>query len=1061
MRMMGRNSVEYHRATVLERADDHPGLALEYYASRGETPLVWGGSGAQALGLSGPVTPVAYQAIYGPGGAADPTTGTRLVSTTRPGMELVISAHKSVAELGVLGRAEDMHKIMDAERHATLSYLDQVTRDKGGRRGRAAVATPTGGLIYAHARHATSRAGDPCPHDHVLLANVAEMADEAGGWKAPDTTLWREHLHAATMVGRLASAKVAVDLGYAIQADPGPSGRLGHWRIAGIPQEVLDIHSKRAAEIEAECARTDNHSYQARNVAARATRKAKRHQPEGLLMSQWRAELESAGHALTDLVARVDAASREQRPIQPLTKDQGRRLVADVLDPQGTLATRKVFGRKDVVVAMAPHLYGQDPAILEPLVSRTLADPEAIPLIGVSGGRDKVYSVAHVLATEAAIAEMLATQLERSDAPVVPVEAVVGAVRTAEQRCGQRLNADQARAVSAICSSGRGAELVVGVAGSGKTTMLGVVTDAFEQAGYEVLGTATSGQAARNLGRKAGIGSSRTLASLTWRLDHGQISLSERSLVICDEVGMTEDLHLARLLAHTQASGAKLVLLGDHLQLGPVGPGGALGALVARHPGAVHRLEHNLRQQDPAEAQALGALRAGNLDEALTWYVGQDRIRTAPTRDEALQAAADAWAADLAQGKEVALLAWRRANVDELNARARAHMTAAGRLSGPEVVAPGGRCYRSGDQVVTLAPGAEGRLVTSQRGTVVLVEPDAQALVLRMDDQAVVRLGGEDISAERLAHGYATTVHRSQGATVDRAHVYADGGGRELGYVAMSRARQSSHAYLVADDVDQATDDLRRDWGRQLRPTWAIDSGLPDEESLTNESLSHLAKADRVRLGALVHARLQMTRDAVMGAVPADPRPALVEAKAALSQVRQARADLEDGRGAHQHTQAGQAARELAQAIAAQRDAKFRGTWAQGWRDRRQVARQMASSAQAEAHAQERWDAHAGPEAARLEAEIARCQSVVEDLETRHERRSDAIAANNHRFYDLCQTIRSFRDGLEAHRDRMDGVQRPGTGRKAVVRTRLSRGLEHSRRYDIQPDRSAGRGLGR
>jgi len=277
----------------------------------------------------------------------------------------------------------------------------------------------------------------------------------------------------------------------------------------------------------------------------------------------------------------------------------------------------------------------------------------------------------------------------------------------------------------------------------------------------------------------------------------------------------------------------------------------------------------------------------------------------------------------------------------------------------------------------------------------------------------------------------------------------------------MSRARQSCHAYLVADDLDQAADDLRRDWGRQLRPTWAIDTGLPSQESLSKESLSHLAKADRVRLGALVHARLQMTRDAVMGAVPADPRPALVEAKAALSQAHQARVDLQDGRGAHHDTQAGQAARELAQAIAAQRDAKFRATGAQGWRGRRQVAREIASSAQAEAHARERWEAHAGPEAARLEAEIARYQSVVEDLETRHERRSDAIATSNHRFYDLCQTIRGFRDGLEAHRDRMDGGQRPGTGRPGILRSRLSPGPGYEHRYDHQPERSVGRDLGR
>ena len=78
-------------------------------------------------------------------------------------MELVIAAHKSVAELGVIGRAEDMHKIMDAERDATLADLDALTRDVGGRRGRAGVLTQTSGLIYAHTRHATSRAGDPNP----------------------------------------------------------------------------------------------------------------------------------------------------------------------------------------------------------------------------------------------------------------------------------------------------------------------------------------------------------------------------------------------------------------------------------------------------------------------------------------------------------------------------------------------------------------------------------------------------------------------------------------------------------------------------------------------------------------------------------------------------------------------------------------------------------------------------------------------------------------------------------------------------------------------------------
>ena len=50
MRMMGAESVAYHRRTVLERGDDYPGMALAYYASRGETPLRWGGSRRRGAG---------------------------------------------------------------------------------------------------------------------------------------------------------------------------------------------------------------------------------------------------------------------------------------------------------------------------------------------------------------------------------------------------------------------------------------------------------------------------------------------------------------------------------------------------------------------------------------------------------------------------------------------------------------------------------------------------------------------------------------------------------------------------------------------------------------------------------------------------------------------------------------------------------------------------------------------------------------------------------------------------------------------------------------------------
>ncbi len=388
MDIMGSKSVRYHAETVMGRSDDLPGRALEYYGSRGETPLCWGGSGAASLGLDGAVKEFQYGAIYGKGGAVDPLTGGRLVSTRRPGMEIVVAAHKSVAELGVIGRAEDMHTIIDAERDATMGYLDRLTRQRGGRRGRGAVPTPTTGLVYSYSRHATSRAGDPSPHDHVLVANVIEMLDERGGFKAPDTTLWRDHLHAATMFGRMAAARKALELGYAIEPDAGPSGKLGHFRICGIPDEVLELHSKRAAEIDAECERAGYNSYRARGVAPRSTRTYKRHSAITDLMRRWREEIESAGHSVSQIRRNVLAAGDDRRRIKPLTYEQVRQLTMKLLSGEGPLGKRKVFSYADVVVALAPNLYGQEPKVLAQLANAVVADPETVPLIGVAGAKE-------------------------------------------------------------------------------------------------------------------------------------------------------------------------------------------------------------------------------------------------------------------------------------------------------------------------------------------------------------------------------------------------------------------------------------------------------------------------------------------------------------------------------------------------------------------------------------------------------------------------------------------------------------------------------------------------
>jgi conjugative relaxase-like TrwC/TraI family protein len=745
MRMMGMDSVEYHEHSVALRGDDPVVAAAAYYASRGETPMVWGGSGRRLLGLDAEVELADYRALFGAGGARHPVSGERLVRCLRPGLELVVSPHKSVAELGVIGRAEDMHAIVDAERDATLAYLDRLFAVRGGRRGRGQRRTPTGGLTWATSRHATTRAGDPQVHDHVLIANVVAMGDERGGFKGLDTALLRDHLDAATALGRLASAAKAVELGYGIVADDGPSGRLGAWAIAGIPAEVCEIHSKRSAQIN-DAVGADA-SYASRSVAARATRDRKADVPIGDLVPGWRAELADAGHPAAELLTAIDAAGaayeREEVDLE--------RLAGELLAPGGRLAERKTFTRADVIVTAAPHLHGRAPSLLDDAVSAVLSHADAVRLPALAGSREEGWVARCVLADESRIAE-LAERLAGDGWAKVPEEDARTAVAGVEDRIGEPLTPAQQEVAQGLLAAGHRFNVVVGVAGSGKTTCLSAVRAGFEAAGYEVVGTATSGQAARNLGVGAGM-ASRTLASLAWRLEHGRLALSERHVIVLDEGGMTPDVDLLRLLTAVERAGAKLIVVGDDRQLGAVGPGGALRALAERHPDHVFTLADNLRQADPDERAALAELRDGTVARAVTWYARHGRVHPLPDRRHAVRAMIREWAADVDAGRDTLLLAYRRENVEALNRTARELWQRAGRLTGPELTAPGGRRYRAGDWVVTLAAGPDGAWVTSEAARVTAVDPAALTLAAITADGRRLQMGPDEIGAAAWATG--------------------------------------------------------------------------------------------------------------------------------------------------------------------------------------------------------------------------------------------------------------------------------------------------------------------
>ncbi len=439
------------------------------------------------------------------------------------------------------------------------------------------------------------------------------MADERGGWKALDTGLLRDHLHAATAVGRLAGAAKAVELGYGIEADPGRSGRLGSWAISGIPKQAWEVHANRSAQIEA--AVGPDASYRSRSVAARATRDRKSHESVEELVPRWREELSRAGYPAPELAAEVKRAGLAYKPPGREVLDG---LAAELLGPGGRLASEKTFRRADVIVAVAPHLHGLPVSVLDSAVDKVLLHEDAIALPLVSRAREPVWAAGCVVEDERRLAD-LADSLAERRGPAVSHEEAAAAVRHTELARGFRLATRHAEVAKGLLSSGHSLDLVVGVAGSGKTSTLSAVREGFEAAGYKVLGAATSGQAAKALGEGAGV-ASRTVASLTWHIEHGKEVLSPRHVLVLDEGAMTSDSDVGKLLAAVESSGAKLVAVGDHRQLGSVGPGGALEALVSRHPGNVWTLTDNLRQRDPAERHALDHLRAGQVASAVNWY---------------------------------------------------------------------------------------------------------------------------------------------------------------------------------------------------------------------------------------------------------------------------------------------------------------------------------------------------------------------------------------------------------------------------------------------------------
>ena len=491
---------------------------------------------------------------------------------------------------------------------------------------------------------------------------------------------------------------------------------------------------------------------------------------------------------------------------------------------------RSVFDRHDIARALHRAI-NADPREFQNAFARVLTSPELVRL------QDEQRD-AHGRVVEA---ERFTTrrmvELERGMA-----EGVDRLVATAEHGVDRRHVeaalarhpglADEQRAAVEHITGREGIAAVVGRAGAGKSTMLGAAREAWEAAGYRVHGAALAGKAAEGLEQSSGI-RARTLASWERAWERGSDRLGRGDVLVVDEAGMVSSEQMARVVAAVERDGAKLVLVGDPEQLQPIQAGAAFRA-IAERAGSVE-LEGIRRQRERWQREASLALGRQDTARGLAAYEQRGAIRFEATREEARAAAAADYLRDRTarpEGSRIAL-AHTRADVQALNVGIRAGLKERGELrdEAPFEARVGARTFAAGDRVVFLENSRELGVKNGTLGTV--LEAREGRITARLDE------GGRTVTIaatgyDAVDHGYATTIHKAQGITVDRAFVVGSGSmDRHMAYVALTRHRDGVQLYAGREefrDFAALSSRLSRGGVKETTLDYARRRGLEAEE---------------------------------------------------------------------------------------------------------------------------------------------------------------------------------------------------------------------------------------
>lgn len=732
------------------------------------------------------------------------------------GYALSFSPPKSVSVIWALAPDEISDQVRqghDAAVAAALEFLqDHAAFCRRGHGG--AVQEATGGYLAAVFVHRTSRAGDPQLHSHVLVANKVQAVSD-GRWLTVDG---RELYEVQKAGGMLYKAALRAELTARLGVSWGEVDGNGGAEIEGAPDRLIGEFSKRRVQVEAAAARLTGEKeaalgrsltgderaavFQLAAYQSRAAKSKDGAETTAELRARWRAEASAASFPVEDWLGRVldrrSATKAEMAMARLGLKPSLDLVLVEAIDRLER--SHSTWGRAQAVEVLSVVLpahksqtAGQVRQVVEAAADLLLAHPDVVGLScpdrpDARHGSPR-YSTWWTLQTEQAVLDAVEAGRTASVA-VAPTHRVL-----ADAGLGE----DQEHAVRRVCGGGERVAVLIGPAGSGKSRTLAAAREAWEQAGIAVRGVAPSAVAAGVLAEQAGIPSD-TLAKYLLDIAHRRTTLNPGEVIVCDEASMVSTRDMARLVLLADTAGAKVVLVGDHYQLGSVDAGGLFRLLAADAKTA--ELTGIRRFADPWEAQATGRLRHGD-PTVIGEYADRGRVRSGD-RDRVLEGAHQAWKDGREHGRSVVVMAADHDTVDQLAMRARAARVQAGEVEAGGITL-GAQTVGVGDEIVTTRN--DRRLVTTtgawvRNGDRWTVDQRHQSGALRLrslDGRGTVTLPGDYVH-EHVGLAYAVTVHRSQGLTVDHAVVVVDRTtSAEHLYVAMTRGRHHNLACVITE----------------------------------------------------------------------------------------------------------------------------------------------------------------------------------------------------------------------------------------------------------------------